>query len=34
MGGIDHFALAARPLDEVRAELNVVPKRTPAPSTH
>ena len=32
MGGIDHFAYAARPLDEVRAELNVVPKRTAAPA--
>ena len=26
MGGIDHFALAPLPLDEVRAQLNVVPK--------
>ncbi|MFM7224943.1 MAG: hypothetical protein ACKO1Y_05855, partial [Actinomycetota bacterium] len=26
MGGVDHFALAPLPLDEVRARLNVVPK--------
>ena len=26
MGGIDHFALAPLPLDEVQAQLNVVPK--------
>ena len=27
MGGIDHFAHARRPLEEVRAEFNVVPAR-------
>jgi hypothetical protein len=32
MGGIDHFALAPLPLDEVRSRLGVVPTRLPTPS--
>ena len=31
MGGIDHFALADRPLDQLRAELHIVPKGVPGP---
>ena len=31
MGGVDHFALADRPLDELRAEWNVPPKTVASP---
>jgi hypothetical protein len=31
MGGVDHFALADRPLDELRRQFNIVPKRVPSP---
>lgn len=31
MGGIDHFALADRPLAELREEWNIEPKRVPSP---
>jgi len=31
MGGIDHFALADRPLDDLRAEFHIVPKGVPGP---
>ena len=31
MGGIDHFALADRPLDQLRAEFHIVPKGVPGP---
>ncbi|MGZ4682733.1 MAG: hypothetical protein ACXWCM_08020 [Acidimicrobiales bacterium] len=31
MGGIDHFALADRPLDELRTEFHIVPKGVPGP---
>ena len=31
MGGIDHFALADRPLDDLRAEFNIGPKGVPGP---
>jgi hypothetical protein len=32
MGGVDHFALADTPLDELRRRWNVVPKAVPGPS--
>jgi hypothetical protein len=31
MGGVDHFALAGTPLDELRQRWNVVPKAVPGP---
>ncbi|MDQ2677663.1 MAG: hypothetical protein M3Y51_02885 [Actinomycetota bacterium] len=31
MGGVDHFALATRQLDELREEWNIPPKRFPSP---
>ncbi len=31
MGGVDHFALAGTPLDELRRRWNVVPKAVPGP---